>query len=153
MNTAREWSTRSTCSRLHVGAVLARDTRIIATGYNGAVAGMPHCDHTCRCPAVMVTSGDHAAVCGLITPCTLSVHAEANALAFAARYGVATLGAHLYVTHAPCAPCARLLVNAGVAGVWYGERYRSHEGLDLLTAAGIPATRLTDSTTDDKERE
>lgn len=110
---------RSTCSRLHVGAVLARDARVLSTGRNGAPAGMPHCRH----------DDDR--------PCVVSVHAEANALAFAARHGVATAGAHLYLTHAPCRACAGLLVNAGVAAVTYAQPFRSRDGVDLLAAAGV----------------
>lgn len=110
---------RSTCSRLHVGAVLARDGRILSTGYNGAPTGAEHCAHV----------DDQ--------PCATSVHAEANALVFAARHGVATDGAQLYATHAPCAGCAGLIVNAGIRAVVYAQPYRSAAGLDRLRAAGI----------------
>lgn len=114
---------RSTCSRLHVGAVLARAGRILSTGYNGAPSGVGHCEHL-----------DGA-------PCRVSVHAEGNALAFAARHGVATEGAHLYVTHAPCGDCSGLLINAGVAAVAYLQPYRSTAGLERLDAAGIAVVR------------
>lgn len=115
---AAVFAERATCTRLQVGAVLARDGRVLSTGYNGAPSGEGHCD------------------CGT-SPCWLSVHAEANALLFAARHGVAALGATLYVTHAPCMNCAGWAINAGVAEVVYGQPYRSVEGLDRLRAAGV----------------
>lgn len=126
MQTAHAFSSRSTCSRLHVGAVLARDSRVIATGYNGAPAGMPHCRHQ--------TAGE---------PCISAVHAEANAVAFAARHGIATDGATLYVTHSPCLECAKLLVNAGVARVIYATRYRLADGLRLLAICGVDAEHIS----------
>lgn len=119
MAVAHVWSTRSTCSRLRVGAVLARDGRQLAQGYNGAPAGLPHCVHV----------DDE--------PCTRAVHAEANVIAAAARYGVSVVDATLYITHAPCAGCAGLLINAGLAEVVYSEPYRSQAGLDALHEAGL----------------
>jgi dCMP deaminase len=115
-------ATRATCSRLAVGAVLARDGRILSTGYNGAPAGRPHCQHL----------DDQ--------PCTVAVHAEANALVFAARHGVATLDATLYATHAPCQACAGLIINAGISAVVYAHPFRSAAGLNLLRSAGIHVT-------------
>jgi len=125
LSVARVWSRRSTCSLLSVGAVLAVDSRTISTGYNGTAAGMPHCQHEpedTRCPE--------------------AVHAEANAIAFAARHGIATSGAAAYVTHAPCVDCANLLINAGISRVVYGEHYKSTGGLVLLEEAGIRALQL-----------
>lgn len=113
-------SERSTCNRLHVGAVLARSHRVLSTGYNGNVSGIAHCEHT-------VDS----------EPCETAVHAEANALIFAARMGVATEGALLVSTHEPCLQCAKLIVNAGVSEVWFKMSYRVHDGIDLLRTTGI----------------
>lgn len=110
---------RSTCSRLQVGAVLVRSGRLLSTGYNGAPVGEAHCHHT----------DDQ--------PCTRSVHAEVNALVFAARHGVSTEGASFYVTHAPCYACAGLLINAGVEAVYFRDHYRSKTGLDRLVDAEI----------------
>jgi dCMP deaminase len=123
---ARVVATRSTCSRLQVGAVLARDGRILSTGRNGAPSGLPHCSHPL----------------GSDTPCSLSCHAEANALVFAARHGVATEGAHMLLTHAPCLPCSLLLINGGVRRVAFGERYRDYAGVQQLRAAGIEVEQL-----------
>lgn len=110
---------RSTCSRLAVGAVLAWNGRILSTGYNGAPVGEEHCEHH-----------DDA-------PCTRSVHAEVNALLFAARHGVSTEHATLYLTHAPCYACAGLIINAGIVQVRFRHFYRSDTGMHRLSAAGI----------------
>jgi dCMP deaminase len=94
MDTARLFSTRSTCSRMAVGAVLVRDSRILSTGYNGTPAGTPHCVHECDCkPPTFGEYTIHEDTCASIAPCTAAVHAECNAIAFAARNGIATDGA------------------------------------------------------------
>lgn len=111
---------RSTCSRHQVGAIISRDSRVLSTGYNGAPAGMAHCVHTD--PRV---------------PCVDAVHAEANAIAFAARHGIATLGAVLHTTLMPCLKCSQLIINSGIVGVSYMETYRDQSGMDLMVAAGI----------------
>lgn len=116
---AHTWARRSTCSRLQVGAVLARDGRTLSTGYNGAPSGLGHCAH----------DDD--------TPCAVSVHAEVNALVFAARHGVSTEGAGLYLTHSPCRACAGPIVNAGVREVVFAEAFRSLDGVAVLQAAGV----------------
>ena len=116
-------SERSTCSRLKVGAVLVKDSRPIATGYNGAPKGLPHCDDV-GCEM------DNGA-------CTRTAHAEANVIAFAARNGIATEGATLYTTHAPCYSCAKLLVNAGIQKIVFGKEYRIKKGLRLLEECGV----------------
>lgn len=124
MDTASLWAQRGTCSRLQVGAVLSRDGRIIATGYNGTVSGAPHCLHIDD------------------SPCEFAVHAESNVLYFAARHGLSTDGTDLFVTHSPCYPCARGLVNAGVRRVVYLNDYRDDRGIQLLIASGIPVFRF-----------
>ena len=136
---------RSTCSRLHVGAVIAREGRVLTTGYNGAPAGMPHCDHTCDCTSyeLMVASQVepithvHAANCAAVASCKVAVHAEANAVAFAARYPLSTEGADLFTTHTPCLSCAQLLINCGLKRVYYGMKFRDESGLALLVSAGL----------------
>lgn len=142
MGVARLWSEHSTCSRLPVGAVISRDGRSFSTGYNGAPAGMPHCDHrecTCRYPDHLL--GDDPK-CPKHGPCRTAVHAELNALMFAARFGLATEGAELHTTHQPCLNCAMAIVNGGIIRVVFEFPYRDNGGLDLLTAAGVTAERL-----------
>jgi dCMP deaminase len=113
-------SSRSTCNRLNVGAVVARDGRILTTGYNGPPSGMDHCDHE-----------EHEG------PCQMAVHAEANAIAFAARYGMSTDFSELFLTHSPCHTCAKLIINAGIVRVFYAIEFREPHGLDLLELAGV----------------
>ena len=111
------FSKRSTCKRGQVGVVAIKDSRIIATGYNGSPSGLPHCsDESCT-----LTEG-----------CVNSIHAEANLIAFASRAGISLEGTTLYCTHAPCRKCAQLIVQAGVKGIKYLFPYRDTSGIDLL---------------------
>jgi dCMP deaminase len=135
---------RGTCSRLQVGAVVARDARVLVTGYNGAPAGMPHCNHDCTTPSTCqkmwkTTGAPHILDCPANDDngCESSVHAEANAIAWAARHGVVLDGTEMFTTHGPCYRCAQLIVNAGVMRVSYLKPYRIVEGVNLLVAAGI----------------
>ena len=112
-------ATRSTCSRLQVGAVAFRGAHPCAVGYNGDAAGEPHCGHL------------------VDEPCTVSVLGEGNVLIVAARRGVALEGAELVVTHAPCLACARLIINAGVGQVSFIHPYRSLAGALLLQRRGL----------------
>ena len=114
MEIAYDVAARSTCDRLHVGAVITNDQkRILATGYNGSMAGMPHCeDEGCR-----IESGH----------CVNTIHAEMNAIAQAAKSSISVDGGYIYCTHAPCWNCFKMLVNAGIRTVYFAEIYR---GLD-----------------------
>jgi dCMP deaminase len=135
---------RSTCSRAHVGVVIAHEGRIVSQGYNGAPAGMDHCSHDCSCGLdydPTDVEDEHLTSCPVgastRTGCKVSVHAEANAIAFAAKHGVATGGAVLFTTMAPCLACAQLIINAGIMRVVYARPYRFDEGLQLLIEAGV----------------
>lgn len=130
MEVAHAFSTRGTCLRARVGAAIARDGRVLVSGYNGPASGLPHCDPGCK--------RQHS------TGCLVAVHAEANAIAYAARHGIATDGAHLYSTHLPCLACAQLIVNAGLAQVTYQIDYRVKEGEQLLRDAGVDIMSLDD---------
>jgi dCMP deaminase len=121
-NIAKLVARRSTCLRLSVGAVLARDGRIISMGYNGAPSGLPHCNEQ---------------TCGPDTPCDRTIHAEANAIAFAARQGIETFGGTIYTTHSPCIDCAKLMINAGVSRIVYWEKFRDPAPINLLMSVGI----------------
>lgn len=136
MEMAHLMSLRGTCSRAQVGCVVARDGRVCATGYNGAPAGLEHCLHPPGELSVDQPSNAPA--------CTWSIHAEANAVAFAARYGVALQDATLYTTMSPCVPCAQLAINAGITRVVYAIGYRNTAGLDLLTQADVQVSLITD---------
>lgn len=125
LRNAWAWAEQGTCSRLRVGAVVARDTRPIVAGYNGAPSGVEHCRHD-----------------GTETHCDLAVHAEMNAIGYAARAGATTGGCTLYVTHAPCQHCAPVVIAAGIARVVYARPYRSDHGVFRLMEAGIKVQRL-----------
>ncbi len=114
---------QSTCDRKHVGAVISRRKRVLATGYNGAPSGMPHCQHTLLEPNDMT--------------CTVAVHAELNAIAFAARHGIATEGAAMYTSMTPCRTCAQAIINAGIVRFVAREEYRLRDGANLLREAGV----------------
>lgn len=123
---AAEVATRATCPRKQVGAVLVRERSILATGYNGSVRGMSHCDDV----GCLMLEGH----------CARTVHAEINALVQAAREGVRVEGAAVYITAFPCWSCAKALFNAGVRRIVYSEPYldRSEVGqLVVGTAAGL----------------
>lgn len=115
MDIARKAATRGTCDRKQVGCLLVHDRRIIATGYNGSISGTAHCDDI-----------DHDMV---ESHCVRTIHAEANAVADAARRGVSLLGSTAYVTALPCWNCFKLLVQAGIKRVVYDEPYRATDEL------------------------
>lgn len=132
---------RSTCSRAQVGAVISRQGRPLSLGYNGAPAGMPHCTHECDCgfpgEGGLLFEGKHLSSCASTQACLVSVHAEVNAIAFAARHGVGTDGGELHVTMSPCWACAQNIINSGIARVVYAEEYRNPDGLVLLRNADL----------------
>lgn len=134
MDTARLYAERGTCSRKQVGAVISRDGRILSTGYNGAPKGMRHCNHECDCRARLPL---HEPKCASLQPCLIAVHAEANAIAFAARYGVGIEGAEMHTTCTMCVPCAQLIVNSGIVRVVAWDPYRDLRGWSLLADAGL----------------
>lgn len=143
MRQACLWALRSTCSRAHVGVVIASsDYRPLVSGYNGAPAGMPHCDHTCKCkysPSDLLHGplGIHTVSCPADKPCLISVHGEANAIAYAAREGVLVNKSQLFTTVAPCYPCAQLIINAGITRVVYQADHRDMRGVHLLNVASV----------------
>ena len=131
MSIAQVVASRSTCDRKHVGAVIVRDRTILSTGYNGSVRGLPHCDEVGH----LMENGH----------CVRTVHAEANAVAQAARNGVRIDGSEIYVTASPCWNCFRLLVNSGVRKIYYGEFYRDVRIHDFAAEVGVELIDLTGS--------
>jgi len=129
MNIARQVASRSTCDRKHVGAVIVRDRTILSTGYNGSIRGLAHCDEVGH----LMEDGH----------CVRTVHAEANAIAQAARNGVAIEGAEIYITASPCWGCFRLLANSGIRRIHYGEFYRDAKIHDFAEEAGIELVDLS----------
>jgi len=129
MNIARQAATRSTCDRKHVGAVIVRDKTILSTGYNGSIRGLPHCDEVGH-----LLENDH---------CVATVHAEANAIIQAAKNGVRIDGAEIYTTASPCWNCFKLIANAGLLRVYYGEFYRDTRSTEVARRAGIELVDLS----------
>jgi len=113
MHNALLISTRSTCPRLSVGAVIVKNNQIIGTGYNGAVSGEKHCeDHEC-----LIEDGH----------CIRTIHAEINAILQCARLGTSLDGAAIYVTHYPCVNCMKALLQAGIKKIYYIYDYHNHD--------------------------
>ncbi len=129
MNMARQASTRSTCARKHVGAVIVRERTILSTGYNGSIRGMPHCDEV-----------GHEMEAG---HCVATIHAEANAIIQAARNGVNISGAEMYTTASPCWSCFKLIANAGIQRICYGEFYRDERSLKIAERIGVQLVDLS----------
>jgi len=119
---AKLFAQRSTCLRGQVGCVIIDDKRVICSGYNGSIKGMPHC------------TPDN---CNPDNPCGNTVHAEANAISYAAKNGISLEGTILYCTNEPCLNCAKLIIQAGIKEVNYIYNYHDHKGLRLLMAVGI----------------
>jgi dCMP deaminase len=133
MGIAQQAATRSTCSRKHVGAVIVRDRTVLSTGYNGSLRGMPHCEDV----GCVVEDGH----------CVTTVHAEANAILQAAKNGVSVDGAELYTTASPCWNCFKLIANAGIRRIYYGEFYRDERSRDVAGRIGIELSALEEVTT------
>ncbi len=129
-------SRRSTCRRRSVGAVLVRDKRVLATGYNGAPTGLRHClDLGCMREDMKIPSGERHELCR-------GLHAEQNAVIQAALHGVSVNGATLYCTNHPCIICAKMIINAGIAQVIYRDGYMDEMAKEMLSEAGIKVSQL-----------
>ena len=127
----RQVATRSTCLRRHVGAVIVRDRRILATGYNGAPSGLPHCDETgCLRENLGIPSGQRQEICR-------GLHAEQNAIIQAALHGVPIAGSTIYVTTQPCITCAKMIINSGIVRVLCENRYADEFSETMIREAGV----------------
>ena len=120
---------RSTCLRNQMGALFVKNKRILTTGYNGAPAGLEHCD-VVGCAREGVPSGTRHELCR-------AVHAEQNAIIQAARYGINITGASIYITTQPCVVCAKMLINAGIEEIVYQNPYPDELAMSMLEEAGI----------------
>jgi len=123
MNIAKVIASRSTCDRKFVGAVIVRDKTILSTGYNGSIRKLEHCDE-----AGHMIENDH---------CVATIHAEANAILQAAKNGVSLDGGELYTTASPCWNCFKLIANAGIKTIYFGEFYRDERSRETAERIGI----------------
>ncbi|MGV0168656.1 ComE operon protein 2 [Furfurilactobacillus sp. WILCCON 0119] len=122
-------ASRSTCQRLSVGAVLVRDKRVIAGGYNGSVSGDDHC----------VDVGDYL----VDGHCLRTIHAEMNAVLQCAKFGIATAGAEIYVTDFPCLQCTKMLLQAGITKINYLRNYHNDPyAMHLVALKQIEVTQV-----------
>ncbi len=128
MRIATTVASRATCDRKHVGAVIERSRTILATGYNGSVAGLEHCDEVGH----MMEDGH----------CVRTIHAENNAIIQAARNGVRIEGAGIYVTASPCWQCFKMIANAGIKRIVFGEFYRDQRIFEVARRLGIELVHL-----------
>ncbi|MHB8780771.1 MAG: deoxycytidylate deaminase [Candidatus Geothermincolia bacterium] len=138
MSIARQVATRSTCLRRSVGCVVVGEKRILATGYNGAPAGLKHCEEVgCLREQRGATSGTMHELCR-------GLHAEQNAIIQAALHGIALRGASLYCTHQPCVLCSKMLINAGIERIVFAEGYPDTLARELLAEAGVAIELVSD---------
>lgn len=130
---------RSTCLRRNVGAVIVKDRHSIATGYNGAPSGVKHCDEIGGClrQQLNVPSGQRHEICR-------ALHAEQNAIIQAAKMGNSIDGATIYITHQPCAICAKMIINSGIKRIIIKESYPDEMSEKILEEAGIKCVRIQD---------
>ncbi len=129
-------SQRSTCLRRHVGAIVVKEKRILATGYNGAPSGFKHClEVGCVRAEGHVPAGERHELCR-------GIHAEQNAIVQAAAFGVSIRDSTLYCTHFPCVLCAKLIINAGIRRLVVARDYPDDLSKSLLREAGIEVETL-----------
>jgi dCMP deaminase len=129
MRIAKQVAGRSTCDRKKVGAVIVRERNILSTGYNGSIAGMPHCDEVGH-----MMEGGH---------CIATIHAEANAIIQAAKNGVVINGASIYTTASPCWNCFKIIVNSGMRKIFFGEFYRDERIFAVAEQLGVELIDLS----------
>lgn len=136
LEVAKLVSKRATCLRRSVGAVIVKDKRILATGYNGAPAGLKHCvDVGCIRQRLKIPSGERHELCR-------ALHAEQNALIQASLYGISVKGSTIYATCQPCVICAKMLINAGIKEIIVTDGYPDKMALDFLKEAKIKIRKI-----------
>jgi dCMP deaminase len=127
---------RATCLRRKVGAVIVKDKRILATGYNGAPSGLAHClDTGCLREKLKIPSGERHELCR-------ALHAEQNALIQASLYGISVKASTVYATCQPCVICAKMLINAGIEDIVISGGYPDKMAMEFLKAAKIKVRKI-----------
>lgn len=133
MKAAGNYAELSYARRLKVGAIVTKEDRVISIGYNGTPKGW---DNNCENEIHQLTGGVN-----LVTKPEV-IHAEANAIAKLARSSESGEGAHMYITHAPCFDCAKLIYTAGIEKVFYQNAYRNEDGLEFLKKCNIEVEKI-----------
>lgn len=129
-------SSRTTCLRRRVGAVIVKDKRLLSTGYNGAPVGLRHCAEIgCLRQKLGVRSGEKHELCR-------AIHAEQNAIIQAATFGVPLQGASIYITHFPCVLCSKMIINAGIKRIVYSQGYPDQMSQEILKEAELKTELL-----------
>jgi dCMP deaminase len=129
-------ATRSTCLRRQVGAILVKDKRILASGYNGAPSGIKHCEEVgCLRANSSVPSGQRHELCR-------GLHAEQNLIIQAAFHGISIKGAILYCTNKPCVICTKMIINSGIVKIYYEDGYDDPLADQMIEEAGLEMERL-----------
>jgi dCMP deaminase len=127
---------RCTCLRREVGAVIVKNKRMLATGYNGAPSGMEHClEIGCMRDALKIPSGERHELCR-------GLHAEQNAIIQASLYGISVKDSTIYITNQPCIICAKMLINAGIREIVIAGQYPDKMAMDFLKEAGIQVRKF-----------
>ncbi len=130
---------RATCLRRAVGAIIVKDRRVLATGYNGAPSNVRHCAQTgCLRQQMNVPSGERHELCR-------GIHAEQNAIIQAAYHGVSIKGATLFCTNLPCSICAKMIINAGIVRIVYQSGYADTLSSEMLAEAGVELVKQPES--------
>ena len=129
MDVAERFAQLSHAKRLQVGAIIVKDDRIISIGYNGMPTGWDNCCEN-------TIQHHELGTCTTVSKAEV-LHAETNAIAKLAKSGESGLGATMFVTHAPCIDCAKLVYQSGITTVYYKNEYRSTQGLEFLNKSGV----------------
>ncbi|KPL19032.1 MAG: cytidine deaminase [candidate division Zixibacteria bacterium SM23_81] len=136
MDITRRVAQRATCLRRQVGTIVVKEKKILATGYNGAPAGLQHCEQVgCLRERLKIPQGERHELCR-------GTHSEQNAIIQAATFGVSIKEATLYSTHFPCVLCTKMIINAGIKRVVYLQGYADDLSREMIQEAGIEVSRL-----------
>ena len=139
MDVAERFAELSSARRLHVGAIVVKDDRIISIGYNGMPAGW---DNNCEDEIGHVLDDDNNIVEIRLKTKPEVLHAETNAIAKLAKSNESGMGATMFITHAPCLDCAKLIYQSGIGSVLYRNAYRDASGVTFLEKSGITVTQV-----------
>jgi len=138
MDITKRVAQRATCLRRQVGAIVVKDKKILATGYNGAAAGLRHCEEVgCLREKLKVPQGERHELCR-------GIHGEQNAIIQAATFGVSIRDATIYCTHFPCVLCTKMVINAGIKRVVYLQGYPDQLSEEMLQEAGVETCRIAE---------